>query len=184
MWKLHTILCVGFDAITSIWGFTILHCFRGFAQTHVHWVSDAIQPSHPLLLSSLPDLYQHKGLFQWVDSWYQAAKLLELQLWYQYFQWIFKVDFLWDGMVWFLCCPSNSQESCAAPPVQEHKFCSSAFFMVQLSHPFMVAGKTIALTYTDLFWQSNVSFLICCLGSSKLFFQGESIFWFHGCSHH
>ena len=52
----------------------------------------------------------------------------------------------------------------------------SAFFMVQLSHPFMTTGKTIALTYTDIGWQSNISFLICCLASSKLFYRGESIF--------
>ena len=48
-------------------GFPVLHYFPEFAQTHVHWVSDAIQPSHPLLPTSLAlNLSQHQGLFQWV----------------------------------------------------------------------------------------------------------------------
>ena len=51
-------------------GFPVLHYFPEFAQTHVHWVSDTIQPSHPLLppFSSALDLPLHQGLFQWVSS--------------------------------------------------------------------------------------------------------------------
>ena len=66
------------------------------AQTHVHWVNDAIQPSHPLSSPSPPalNLSQHQGLFQRVGSSHQLAKLLELQLQHQFFQWIFRVDFL------------------------------------------------------------------------------------------
>ena len=47
-------------------------------QTHVHWVSGAIQPSHPLLSCSPPalNLSQHQGLFQWVSSLHQVAKIL------------------------------------------------------------------------------------------------------------
>ena len=54
----------------SIPGFPVLHYLLEFAQTHVHWVSDAIQPSHPLSLPSLPalNLSQHQSLFQWVGS--------------------------------------------------------------------------------------------------------------------
>ena len=62
-------------------------------QTHVHGVSNAIQPSHPLL-SPAPLAFnrsQHQGLFKWVSSSHQLAKVLELQLWYQPFQWIFRV---------------------------------------------------------------------------------------------
>ena len=67
-----------------------------FAQTHVYWVNDAIQPSHPLSPLSPPalNLSQHQGLFQWVGSSHQLAKILELQLQHQFFQWIFRVDFL------------------------------------------------------------------------------------------
>ena len=78
-------------------GFPALHCLLEFAQTHVHWVDDAIQPSHPLLPSSPspPALNsQHQGLFQWVSSSHQMAKVLKLQLHHQSFQWILRVDFL------------------------------------------------------------------------------------------
>ena len=64
------------------------------AQTHVHWNSDAIQPSYPLFFPSPPafNLSQHQGLFQWVSSLHQVAKVLPPQLQHQSFQWIFKVD--------------------------------------------------------------------------------------------
>ena len=69
-----------------------------FTQIHVHWVDDAIQPSHPLSSSSPPalSLSQHQGPFQWVGSLHQVVKVLELQLQLhpQSFQWIFRVDFL------------------------------------------------------------------------------------------
>ena len=67
-----------------------------FAQTHVLWVGDAIQPSHPLSTPFPPafNLFQHQGLFQWVSSLDQVAKVLEFQLQHQSFQWIFRTDFL------------------------------------------------------------------------------------------
>ena len=79
----------------SMPGFPVHHQLLEFTQTHVRWVGDAIQPSHPLLSPSLPafNLSQHQGLFQWVSSSHQVAKLLELQLQRQSFQWIFRVDF-------------------------------------------------------------------------------------------
>ena len=60
-------------------------------QTHVRWFSDAIQSSHPLSSSSPPafNLSQHQGLFKWVSSSHQVAKVLEFQLQHQSFQWIF-----------------------------------------------------------------------------------------------
>ena len=74
--------------------FPVLHYLPEFAQILVHWVSDAIQPSR---LRSPPSpralsLSQHQGLFQWVGSLHQVAKVLELQLQHQSFQWIFRVD--------------------------------------------------------------------------------------------
>ena len=77
-------------------GFPVLHYLPEFVQTHVHWVNDAIQPSHPLSSPSPPafNLSQHQSLFQWVSSLHQVAKLLEHQLQQQYFQWIFRGDFL------------------------------------------------------------------------------------------
>ena len=63
-------------------GFPVHHQLPEFTQTHVHWVSDAIQPSHSLLSPSPPafNLSQHQGLFKWVSSSYQVAKVLEFQL--------------------------------------------------------------------------------------------------------
>ena len=72
------------------------HQFLEFTQTHVHWVSNAIQPSHPLSSPSPPtlNLSQHQGLFQWVSSLHQLDRVLEFQLQHQSFQWIFRNDFL------------------------------------------------------------------------------------------
>ena len=80
----------------SMLGFPVHHQLPELAQTHVHWVSDAIQPSHPLS-SPLPpafNLSQHQGLFKWVSSLHQVAKVLEFQLKHQSFQWSFRIDFL------------------------------------------------------------------------------------------
>ena len=77
-------------------GFPVHHQLLELAQTHVQWVGDAIQPPHPLLSpSSLAfNLSQHQGLFHWVSSLHQVAKVLEFQLQHQSFQWIFRTDFL------------------------------------------------------------------------------------------
>ena len=73
-------LCDHMDC--SISGLPVLHHLPEFAQTHAQWVSDAIQPSRPLSLHPPPalNLSRHQGLFQWVDSSHQVAKVLELQL--------------------------------------------------------------------------------------------------------
>ena len=70
----HVWLCDRIDY--SIPGFPVLHCLPEFVQTHVHWVSDAIQPSHPLSSPSPPalNLSQLQGLFKWVSSSHQVAK--------------------------------------------------------------------------------------------------------------
>ena len=70
-------------------GFPVRHQLPELAQSHVHWVSDAIQPFHPLLSPSPPAfrLSQHQGLFQWVSSLHHLAKVVELQLQHQSFQW-------------------------------------------------------------------------------------------------
>ena len=87
-------------------GFLVLHHVLEFAQTHVHRLGDAIQPSHPLSSPSPPafNLSQHQGLFKWVSSLHQVAKGLELQLQLQRqsFQWIFTVNFLEDGLIYLL----------------------------------------------------------------------------------
>ena len=72
------------------------HQLPEFTQTHVHWVSDAIQSSHPLSSPTPPafNLSQHQALFKWVSSSHQVAKVLEFQLQHQSFQWTFRTYFL------------------------------------------------------------------------------------------
>ena len=87
-------LCCPMDCSTP--GLPVHHQLPELTQTHVLWVGDAIQPSHPLSSPSPPafNLSQHQGLFQWVSSSYQVDKVLEFQLQHQSFQWIFRTDFL------------------------------------------------------------------------------------------
>ena len=89
-----SILCDPMDCSTP--GFPVHHQLPKFTQTHVHRVGDAIQPSHPLSSPSPPafNLSQHQGLFQWVNSSHEVAKVLEFQLQHQSFQWIFRTDLL------------------------------------------------------------------------------------------
>ena len=69
-------------------GLPVHHQLPEFTQTHVHRVSDAIQPSHPLSSPSpAPNPSQHQGLFQWVNFSHEVAKVLEFQLQHQSFQW-------------------------------------------------------------------------------------------------
>ena len=82
-------------------GLPVHHQLLEFIQTHIHWFSDAIQPSHPLSSTSPPalNLSQHQGLFQWVSSSHKVAKVLEFHLQHQSFQWTLRTDLLSDGLV-------------------------------------------------------------------------------------
>ena len=87
-------LCDPMDCSTP--GLPVHHLLLEFTQTHVHWVGDAIQWSHPpLSLSPFTfNLSQHQGLFKWVSFSHQVAKVLEFHLQHQSFHWIFNTDFL------------------------------------------------------------------------------------------
>ena len=137
-------LCDPMDCSTP--GFPVHHQLLKLAQTHVHRVSDAIQPSHPLSFPSPPalNLPRHQGLFQWVSSSHQVAKVSELQL--QSFQW--KSGLVSFRTDWFdLLEVQGTLKSL----LQHHSskasvlWCSP-FFMVPLSHPYVTTGKAIALT--------------------------------------
>ena len=93
-------ICDPMDCSTP--AFPVLHYLLWFAQTHVHWVGDAIQSTHPLSLLSPPahNLFQHQGLFLWISSLHQVDKVP--------FLWIFRVDFPYDWQVWSPCCPRDS----------------------------------------------------------------------------
>ena len=126
-------------------GFSVHHQLPELAQTHVHRVDDAIQPSHPLLSPSLPafNLSQHQGLFQWVSSSYQVAKVLEFQLRHQFFQWIFRTDFLYDGLVGSPCNPRDSQESFPTPQFKSIILWLIFFFNGRLQSQVKLKGRII-----------------------------------------
>ena len=88
-----------------------------FTQTHVHQVSDAIQPSHPPLSPSppAPNRSQHQSLFQWVNSSHEVAKVLEFQLQHHSLQRNLRADLLQNGLVGSPCSPRDSQESSPTP---------------------------------------------------------------------
>ena len=108
-------LCNPMDCSTP--GFPVHHQLPELIQTHVHRVGDAIQPSHPLSSLSLPafNLSHHQGLFKWVSSSHQVAKVLEFQLQYHSFQWILRTDFPYDWLVGSLGSARDSHESSPTP---------------------------------------------------------------------
>ena len=101
----------------SMPGFPVHHKPLESTQTHAHRVSDDIQPSHPLSSPSppAPNPSQHQGLFQWVNSSHQVAKVLEFQLQHQSFPWKPRIYLLQDGLVASPCSPRDSQESSPTP---------------------------------------------------------------------
>ena len=138
-------------------GLPVHHQPLEFAKTHVHRVGDAIQTSHPLSSPShpAPNLSQHQSLFQWVSFLHQMAKVLEFQLQHWSFQWTprlipFRMNWL-DLLAVQGTLKSLLQHHSSKASILR----LSAFFTVQLSHPYMTTGKTIALI--KQIWQSNVS---------------------------
>ena len=123
------------------------HPLPELTQTHVHWVSDAIQPSHPLLSpsSSTLNLSQHQGVFRWVTSSHQVTKVFEFQLQHQSSsEHSGLLSFRKDD--WTLLSKGLSGVFSNTTVQKTSILQCSAFFIVQLSHPYMTTGKTIALT--------------------------------------
>ena len=142
----------------STTGLPVHHQLPESTQTHVHRVGDAIQPSHSLSCPSPPalNLFQHQGLFKWVNSSYQVAKVLEFQLQHQTFQWTPRTDLLQNGLVGSPCSPRNSQES---SPIPQFKSINS--LVLSLLHSLTLTSihdhrKNHSLDEMDLCWQSNV----------------------------
>ena len=98
-------------------GLPVHHQLLELTQTHVHRVGDAIQPTYPLLSPSPPafNLSQHQGVFQWVSSSHQLAKVREFQLQHQPFQWKFRTHFLYNWLDGSPCSTSDSQRSSPTP---------------------------------------------------------------------
>ena len=97
VWLFGLCDCMNYSTL----GLPVHHQLPKSTQTHVHWVCHVIQPSHPLSSPSPPtlNLSQHQGLFKWVSSSHQVAKVLEFQLQHQSFQWTSRADLLYDGLV-------------------------------------------------------------------------------------
>ena len=133
----------------SMWGFPVHHQLPELGQIHVYRVGDAIQPSHPLLSPSLPVFYlpQNQGLFKWVSSLHQVAKVLELQLQHQSFQWMFRTDFLYNRLIGSPCSPRDSQESSPTP-----------FKSINSSALSLLYGPT--LTSIHNYWASQVVLVV------------------------
>jgi len=152
----------------SMQGSPVLHHFLELAQTHVHWVSDAIQPSHPLQpLFLLPSVFLSIRLFS-------SESVLHIRC-PKYWSFSFSISpaneyvgLISFGIDWFdLLAVQGTLKSL----LQHHSskasiLWHSAFFMVQLSHPYMTTGKTIALTIEMFVGKVMSLFLIYCLGLS------------------
>ena len=159
----------------SMAGFLVFHHLLEVAQTHVHKVGDAIQLFCCLLSPSPPalNLSQHQGLFQWISSSHQVAKLLELHLQHPSFQWIFRIELIYDWLACHPCSPRDSQES---SPIQFKSINSSALSLLygRTLTTIMTTEKTIALMrqttfgkVMSLFFNMLSRFVIAFLPSSK-----------------
>ena len=108
----------------SMPGLPVHHHLPELTQTHVYRLSDAIQQSHPLPSPSPPafNLSQHQGLFKWVGSSHQVAKVLEFQLQHQSFQWIFRTDFFWELIGWISLQSKGLSRVFSNTTVQKQQF--------------------------------------------------------------
>ena len=152
----------------SMPGLPVHHWLPELAQTHIHQVSDTVQPSHPLSAPSPPafSLSQHQGLFKWVSSSHQVAKVLELQLQHQSFQWIFRTDFLLDLMVWSPCSPRDFQSS-PTPQFKSINSSTLSFLLWSSSHIHTwLLEKPYLWLDRLLLAKECLYFSICCLGWS------------------
>ena len=141
-----------FDSMDcSMPGFPVHHQLPEFTRTHVHWGDDAIQPPHPLSSLSPPtfNLSQHQALFKWVTSshWIRWSKYWSFSFSIspsnEYYSGLisFRMDWL-DLLAVQGTLKSLLQHHSSKASILQH----SAFFVVQLSHPYMTTGKMIALT--------------------------------------
>ena len=152
---------------SSTRGLPILHQLLEFTQTHAHWVSDAIQPSHPLSSPSPTfNLSQHQGLFQRFSSSLQVVK-------YWSFNFSISSSNEYSGLISLRidCFDILAVQETLKSLIQHHSSKASIlqcsdFFKVQLSHPYMTTGKNIALTRQISVGKVMSCFTIRCVGWS------------------
>ena len=138
-------------------GLPVHHQLPESTQTHVHWVGDAIQPSHPLSSPSPPafDLSRHQGLFQWVSSLHQVAKVL-----YWSFSFSVSPSNEYSRLISFridLFDPRDSQESSPAPQFKSINSSALCFLYSPAFTSIHDYPKNHVFDQTDFCWQSNVS---------------------------
>ena len=169
----------------SMPNFPVFHCLLEFAQNPVHWVN-AIQPSHPLFPLLQPSIFPSIRVFsneltlhiRWSKCWSFSFSISSSSEYSGLLS--FRMDWLdllaVEGILKSLLQHHSSKASILQ---------CSAFFMVQLSHPYMTTGKTIALTiYRPLLAKICFCFLICCLGLSSCLLPRGKHLLIHVCSHH
>ena len=182
----------------SMPGFPIFHYPLEFAQTHVHWVGDAIQPSHPLSSPSPPAL-----IFPSIRVFPSESTLCIMYPEYWSFSFGISPSNECLGLIFFRivrfhppCCPMEFQEFSTASQFESINslalsllygptlvsICEYSMDLCQQSDISAFYFLNFFNIYIYIFF--NLCFLIHCLGLSWLFFQGVSIFWFHGGSHH
>ena len=156
-------LCDPMDCSTP--GLLAHHQLSEFIQTHVHWVWDATQPSHLLSSPSLPafNLSKHQCLFKWVSSSNggqsigvsasASVLLMNIQDWF---------PLGWTG--WISLLSKGLSRVFSNTIAKASILWCSAFFIVQLSHPYMITGKAITLTRQTFVGKVILWFLIGCLG--------------------
>ena len=147
-------LCKPMDSCTP--GFPVLHHLQGFAQTHVHWVNDAIQPSHPL---STPLLLP--SIFPCIRVFSSESVLCMRSPKYWSFSFSISPSIYIQG--WFplgltsliSLLPKGLSRVFSSTSLKTSILWHSAFFMVQLLYPYMTTGKIIALTIKEGPFQQN-----------------------------
>ena len=147
-------------------GFQVLQYLLEFAQTHVYWVSDAIQPSLPLLSPSplALSLFQHQGLFQWVGSLHQVV---------EYWRFSFSISPFseYSGLIsfridWFdlLAVQGTHKRVFSSPRIQKYQFFGAqSSLWSNIWHDYW---KTIGLIIWAFVSKVMSSFLMCCPGLS------------------
>ena len=174
-------LCYPMDS--SFPGFPVLHSLPEFAQIHV---SDAIQPSHPLLSPSPPsfNLSQHQGLFRWVDSSHQVAKVLKLQLQHQSFQGIIRMSPYQERRdISFSCQSLFLSQDLRAPLFGLHTLFNRSFCLFFI--PAFNKPRTWGLRESDMTERCHFHFSLnkpspTCLSLSKIWMDGQKSSHIHG----
>ena len=160
----------------SIPGFPIFHCLSEWAQTHVLWVDDAIQPSQPLLSLSpfALNLSQHQGLFQWVTLCIR---------WPRYWCFIISPSSEYSGLISFridrfdlLAIQLSSVFSSII--VQKHQFISAQpSFLVQLSYLYMTTGKPTTVTIQTFVSKESIAFYVSTIAIEMWIYVKNSTIW-------